>query len=1173
MSSDIGSNVRPGTFGEYGLTSRYTAETGTVFLSGVQALARLPIDQLRADRDAGLRTAAFISGYPGSPLGGYDGAVEAALRAEPDLPVTHRPAVNEELAAAAVMGAQLASTRPDRRYDGVVGIWYGKGPGVDRAGDAIRHGLYVGSDPAGGAVLLAGDDPNAKSSTIPSSSGGVLESMSIPVLYPADPAGALDLGRHAIALSRATGLWTALKITTDVADGTATVDLDPARIDPVVPLLDGEPYRHRPDGYLLPPNTVKIEREIFEIRIPLAIEYARLNDLNPVTVGPTDAWIGIVSAGITYREVREALHRLGLRTDAEVASAGIRLLHLQMPSPFDPEAITRFARGLTEIVVVEEKRPEIEGAIRDALYGGTHRPRVVGKREPDGTPLFAGHGALTADDVAAGLRRRLEECLGERLVPERVARELQLVPLEVARTPYFCSGCPHNRSARVPEGSPVGAGIGCHAMAAMMDPTRYGDVVGIGCMGSEGSQWIGMAPFVDTGHIFQNIGDGTFFHSGQLAIHAAVAAGVDITYKLLWNRAVAMTGGQEAAGGIPLERVAASLMAHGVSRIVITTDDPDRYSGATLPAGAEVWPRERLMEAQASLRETPGVTVLIHDQQCAAEARRGRKRGTVPTPNRRVVINHRICEGCGDCSDVSNCLSVQPIITPYGRKTTIDQASCNLDYSCLEGDCPAFVTITTSPKQRGKRTRRRTVPTPPDVGGLPDPIVAVDPGDVSIRIAGIGGTGVVTASQLIGTAAMFDGLEVRGLDQTGLSQKAGPVVSDVRITRGSPADSSRLGSGRADVIIAFDQLVAAGPRVLAAADPDRTAVVGSTTVVPTGGVVSHPDTAMPDPGTLTERIAASTRDGRRHWADVGHVTARLLGDTAAANVFVLGMAHQAGYLPMSAASIERAIELNGVAVEANLAAFRWGRIQIVDPDAVAAAAGANRRVRRVPRSDDAARAAARGIAAGDEELETLLAMLAADLTAWQSPRTAAMFLERVAAVAEREREVRPDSTRLTATFARGLHKLTAYKDEYEVARLMLDPDGMRAARELAEATGGRVSWNLHPPLLRSMGRTSKMAFGPRTVPMFGALAKMKWLRGHWFDPFGHSEVRRTERALPGEYVAAMSVVLEDLDDGNFERAVEVAGLPDLVRGYEDVKMRTVAEFRQRLERLLPRSGA
>ena len=1271
----------------YRLSGRYTDDRGTTFMTGLQALARLPIEQLRADRRAGLRTAAFISGYPGSPLGGYDAAVEAA-RSTTDLPIVHSAAVNEDQAATAIMGSQLATTRPDATHDGVVGLWYGKAPGVDRATDALRHAVFAGTDPHGGAVAIAGDDPAAKSSTIPSSSAGSMADLHIPVLYPGTPAEALDLGRHAIAMSRTTGLWTGLKIVADVADGAATVLLDPDRFDPVIPHLDGKPYRHRPDGYLLTPHTVDIEREIVEVRYELASAYAAANRLNDATVDPPDAWIAIVASGITYREVREALRRLGLGSDESVRDAGVRLVRMGMPIPFSAERARHFARGVTEIFVIEEKSPNIESLLKDSLYNQSHHPRIVGKTDEDDRPLLVSFGALTADELIEPLRGRLEARIGDRLVParpERVRIELPLaLPPEQSRSPYFCSGCPHNRSTEVPDGAVVGAGIGCHTMALFMDPERVGDIVSVTCMGQEGTQWIGMSPFVETQHIFQNLGDGTYFHSGQLAIAGAVASGTNITYKLLWNRAVAMTGGQDPAGQLEVPEVAAGLLADGVAKVLITTDDPTAYRSRALPSGVEVWHRDRLIEAQEMLAGIEGVTVLIHDQQCAAEARRARKRGTQPTPAKRVVINERICEGCGDCGAKSNCLSVQPVDTFFGRKTRIDQTSCNLDYSCLDGDCPSFMTVSEpgplrtavremlAPLRRQRLSRmakpspKRPVspfsmrtgnesgkqeaaqrgdirPEPPDE--LEDPVPLTDPDEVSVRMCGIGGTGVVTVNQVLGTAAMFDGFEVRGLDQIGLSQKAGTVVGDLRLKRiGGPA-TARLGSGQADVIVAFDLLVAASAAGLEVADPTRTMVVGSTSPTPTGAMVADPSIDMPATQVLLDRVAGVTVEGRRHWADVASLVTALCGSAVTANVFVVGMAVQAGALPIAPASVEAAIELNGVAVAQNIAAFRWGRAMICDPAMVTAtaehctaaaarhdAAGSRE---ADPHSADPRRAdsgepvgALRGHLASriDEMVDGLgsggstgdldglragLCRYVKELCVYQSDRLATQFLDAVERAANADRAAGDGSARLTATAAAGHFKLMAYKDEYEVARLMCDPQASTTARDLAASVGGTVSWNLHPPLLRALGRTAKIRFSTAWRPVFALLARGKRLRGRWCDPFGHTEIRRTERSLVGEYREALEAALTALErdagaarreaepageagaraarepvsirdceqeremngvaKGRFsssrtpyEQAVAIARLAELVRGYEDVKMATVATFRAEL---------
>jgi indolepyruvate ferredoxin oxidoreductase len=1144
----------------YRLSDRYRRDAGTVFMTGIQALARLPVEQLRVDRRNGLSTAAFAAGYPGSPLGGLDRAFADAAGQASDLPITLRPSVNEEYAATAVMGSQLATTRPDARYDGVLGLWYGKAPGVDRAGDALRHGAFAGSDPLGGAVALVGDDPNAKSSTLPSTSAGTLASMHIPVIYPGDPAEALDLGRHAIALSRASGLWVSLKIVADVADGSGTVSLDPHRIEPVIPTIDGEPYAHRPNGMLVTPFSLDIEKEIIETRLPLALEYAAANRLNHTTIDPADAWIGFVSSGITYRELREGLRRIGLDDDRDLESAGIRLLKLGMPIPFNVSTIRDFARGLERIVVVEEKTPNVESLLKDALYNASHHPTVIGRTDENERPLIPAAGALHADDIIPMLRTVLGERLGERLRPEQPVREK--IPLTVRRTPYFCSGCPHNRSTVVDDGTLVGAGIGCHTMILLGGEPRYGDIGGLTCMGNEGTQWIGMAPFVETRHMVQNLGDGTFFHSGQLAITAAIAAGVDITYKLLWNGTVAMTGGQDPTGRIEIERVCTQLLAQGVKRIIITSEDPARARARRLPPEVDTWDRRRLAEAQRELATVSGVTVLIHDQRCAAELRRDRKRGRVEPPRTRTVINHRICEGCGDCAVVSNCLSVQPLDTVFGRKTTIDQDSCNLDLSCMEGDCPAFISVTSPRRRRWRPTPRPVGPTrsrPEVPDGIPAPAArAAD--DVSVHITGIGGTGVVTVSQMIGTAAMLEGADVQGLDQIGLSQKAGPVVSDVRIAHGARAGSSRVGAGEADLLLAFDLLVASSWTGLEATDPSRTSVVGSLDLTPPGTKTAHPETEMPAAEHLLARIDAGTREEGRYWAEAAGACADLLGDTVGANIFVVGMAVQAGLLPVAPESIEHAIELNGVAIELNRAAFRWGRWQVANPARVDAARADTTPVPSPRPLPEPLAVRVTRLAADDEELSVAIGRFTAELVAYANTRLATSYLESLEAIDAAS----GFSRELLAETAAGLFKLLAYKDEYEVARLMLDTDGHSPVGDVA-APGDRVAWRLQPPLLRALGRRSKISVSTRWRPAIRLLAAAKRLRGTAFDPFGRAAIRRIERQLPDEYTAAILAVLAPQPDADrVAAALEIAAAADLVRGYEDLKLANVERFRSRV---------
>ncbi len=1159
----------------YQLADRYHETDGTAFLTGIQALARIPIEQLRRDRAAGLNTAAFLSGYPGSPLGGFDLEVARAVKLVPDLPIVLQPAVNEELGATSVMGSQLAAGRPDANRDGVVGFWYGKAPGLDRAGDALRHGVFAGASPFGGAVVLVGDDPASKSSTMPSSSDAALVDLHMPILYPGTMAECVELGLHAVAMSRSSGLWSAMKIVTPVADGSGTVEFPVLDTDPIMPTIDvnGEPWVCKPSAKFLGPRMLAVEREFREIRIPLAYRYGVENGLNRVSVDPADAWIGLVATGFTYYEMLDALRRLGLDGEEEIAAAGIRILQLRMPVPFDAHLVRTFARGLDEIVVVEEKNPTLEWLIKDALYGRGHHPEVVGKTHENGDVLMRSWGRLDADAMMPGLRARLSARIADRLLPEPPpVREKALIPLAVNRTPFFCSGCPHNWGTKAPDGAVVGAGTGCHGMTLLMDEDRVGETIGITAMGNEGAQWIGMAPFVETNHIFQNYGDGTYFHSGQLALQYCIGAGMNITFKILYNGTVAMTGGQDSTAPVAVPDLVTILLAHGVRKVAITAEDIDRYDDITLPDGVVVHDRDEIIAVQESLAAVPGVTVLIHDQFCAAELRRARKRGKLTMPTKHVVINHRICEGCGDCGDVSNCLSVQPVETPLGRKTAIDQASCNFDYSCLQGDCPAFMTVEID-TQRAQDDRGERPTAPTDI--VPDPIVDHPSDLVHLRLAGIGGTGVVTVAQILSTAAMFDGWHVRGLDQTGLSQKAGPVISDVTLSRGAHGSSNIVGDGEADLILGFDEMVAAGDAAIGSADPLRTVVIASTAVTPTGRMISHPDIPYPAPA-IADRFTDLTRSADNRFVDATSLATTLTGSAAQANVLLLGVAVQTGHVPVSIESIERAIELNGVAVEANQAAFDWGRRWAHDASAVEALVGRTRptppeRVMTVP---DLPRRLAEQVAAlrCSESLREVITMLAADLVGYQDARYAERFIDAVAMTARHELRVGVSPALLTETTARSLHKLMAYKDEYEVARLLLLPEGELAAKSVV-GDEARVSWHLHPPMLKALGMDSKLELGSWSKPAFVALRTGKRLRGTRFDLFGRTEMRRMEAALPGEFLAAMQTVHDGLTLDNLDLAVEIAGLPDGIRGYEDLKLRRVAEFREQLVDALDRYTA
>jgi indolepyruvate ferredoxin oxidoreductase len=1156
----------------FDLDAKYRVTDGGVLLTGVQALARVVFDQIRADRRQGLNTAAFVSGYPGSPLGGFDQTLQrtGALLAEHD--VHWVPGVNEDLAATAVWGSQQDNLAPLKDHDGVIGMWYGKAPGVDRCGDVFRHANLHGVGTNGGVICAAGDDPQSKSSTLPGASEAALYDAGMPILVPGTVQEVLDLGRHGYELSRYTGCWTGLKIVTAVADGLGSADVAPGRISPAYPELsfDGQPWHYQQLPTFFLPHTVELETELYERRHPAARAYAAENGLNVVEVDPGDAWLTIVASGRTYREVRQALAGLGLARDHEVRDAGIRLVRLGMIYPLEPGIVRAAARGVTEILVVEEKRSFVERFVREYLYDQPERPRVTGKRDERDAPLIPAGGELTADRLRPLLARRLEQRLATPLIvaeahPAAERTQLTIVPNATPRTAAFCSGCPHNRSTLPGAGSPVGGGVGCHAMVMWLDR----GAVSYNQMGGEGAQWIGRAPFADVPHFVQNVGDGTFFHSGSLAVRAAVSAGMTMTFKVLYNGVVAMTGGQDPAGQLDVPHLCQAMAAEGVARIIVVSDDPSRYRRAVLPAGTKVWGRDRLAEAERALAQVPGVTLIVYDQACAAELRRLRKRGKAPERTRRVVINEAVCEGCGDCGAKSSCLSVHPVDTDLGRKTQIDQASCNTDYSCLDGDCPSFVTVAAPPRAGA---RKRPAPElPADIPEPQRPATIPDTGGYGIVATGIGGTGVVTLNQVLATAAFLDGLGVTGLDQTGLSQKAGPVVSHLRLWTQDPDGSSAVGEESADLLLALDLLVATDPQHLVRASAGRTVTVASTSLVPTAGMVRDA-AAAPDLAALLGAVRERTRPGGLTTVDTVALATALFGDGVAANLIALGAAYQAGALPLRAASINRAIEVNGVAVERNQAAFRAGRMAVHDPGVLPA----SRRPGELRREPDPAQlAAARQLAAGrglpGGPAAERAVRLAAELAAYQDTRLAARYLDLVSAAAQAETTRAGAPGELTEAVAAGFFHLLAYKDEYEVARLHLLPEFDQA---LADAVGGGrdVRYLLHPPLLRALGMRQKIAFpAPVIRPAFRALRAMRHLRGTPADPFGYTRVRRTERRLATGYEAEVRATLAALSPASHAAAVELARLPLAIRGYEQIKLAAVERYEAELDRLRPLS--
>ena len=974
--SDPADHELPAQFAGYELADRFRLEDGRVFLSGVQAVARLPADQLRIDRRNGLNTAAFVSGYQGSPVGTLREEVSRAVRTVPDLPIVVRPGVNEELAATAVMGSQLADERPERKYDGVLGMWYGKAPGLDRACDAIRHAVFAGTSPRGGVVAVVGDDPAAKSSTLPSSSDATLVDLHMPIVFPGDVQEALDLARHSVALSRASGVWVGYKLVTAVADGTGTVDVHPDRVVPAIPTIevDGEPFVPRPSGRLLTPYSLEMEREFQEVRSVLARQYGVLNRLNQVTVGTEDDWLGIAASGHTYHELREALRLLGFTDDESLRRHGIRLMRLSMPVPLDDEQVRQFAHGLSEVLVVEEKNPTLEVLVRSALYTWDERPAVVGRHDEHGAQLIPGGGAIDADKLLAPLRSRLVRRIDEtRIAPLPARDEPTRIPLTVNRTPFYCSGCPHNISTRVPPGSLVGGGIGCHAMIALMDPDRVGDVAGLTAMGNEGAQWIGMSPFVDRSHIIQNLGDGTYFHSGSLAVRAAVAAGVNITFKLLYNGTVAMTGGQDPQGQM---------------------DVPERGPGAA-PRRRRAGDRHhrrpgRLSQRRVRAARRPRHRLGSHAVDRGAGGARRDQRGHRPRPRPGLR-----------CREAAR---PQPRQARQARLPRRDQRACVRrlrrlrrqeqlpvgaagddgvraqdthppDELQLRHDLPGGRLPIVRPRDRRwhEQARNRNCPARRSTrdfdpaAGLDEPTLVVPADEFVVRLSGIGGTGVVTVSQILGTAAMLAGRTVRGLDQTGLSQKAGPVVSDLRMSTTDTPTSNRANSAGVDCFLAFDLLVGASDTHRTGARRDRTIVIGSAAPTPTGAMVAQPTTPYPELDLLTGRLAEVSRRDANRFPNAAAITSGLFGDALTANMFLLGVAVQAGAIPVSAAAIERAIELNGVAVDRNVAGFRWGRRWCAVPNEVEQAAG----VVSHPQP---------------ETLDELIERLAADLTDYQSAR-------------------------------------------------------------------------------------------------------------------------------------------------------------------------------------------
>jgi len=1143
------------TLHDVSLDDKYDLTKERIYVSGSQAVIRMLLMQRERDRQAGLNTAGFVSGYRGSPLGGFDQQLWKARKELGERDVVFQPGLNEELAATACWGSQQTELLGEGKYDGVFALWYGKGPGVDRTGDVFRHANAAGSSKHGGVLALMGDDHTAESSTVANSSEFAFVDAMVPILNPAGVQELIDYGLYGYALSRFAGTWTAIKCVKDNIESTASVDVAMERLNIVLPDVE------MPEGGLNIRHEVNMlgqEQRLHDFKREAAAAFITANGLNRMVYsGGRNAKIGIITLGTSFLDVRQALDELGI--DEERANTiGLRLFKVAAPWPFDYQHMAQFVQGLDMVIVVEEKRSLVEVQLRENLYGTANQPIIIGKKDERDERLFSPMGSLDINHIAITIGERILKHIGHsEEIAARVSKLRQFQAMladtqDVAlRRPHFCSGCPHNTSTTLPEGSIAGGGIGCHFMALWMER----GTIGFTAMGGEGAQFIGQAPFTKREHFFQNLGDGTYNHSGSLALRAAVAAGLNVTYKILYNDAVAMTGGQPHEGGLTVDMIAAQVRAEGVKRIAVVSDEPEKYEGKiSFPAGSTIHHRDDLDQVQRELREEKGVTVLLYDQTCAAEKRRRRKRGTFPDPDKRVIINELVCEGCGDCGVKSNCVSVQPVETEFGRKRTIDQSSCNKDFSCVNGFCPSFVTVHGGKLKKVKGATNGSDP----LEGVPTArIMPLGEGGWAGVVDGIGGTGVVTIGAILGMAAHMEGKGAGIIDMAGLAQKGGAVFSHLKIAK-TPADvhSIRVPAGKADLVLGCDLVVSGARKVLAAVRHDHTLFVANTAEVMPGDFARSADFSLPVE-RLKKAVREAAGEGHAHFFDATRTATVLLGNSIGANMFMLGMAYQLGGIPVSDEAIEKAIHLNGQAVSMNIAAFRWGRRAAHDPE----------HVRKLVA--DAAPAAGREIATG---LEDIIARRVEFLTDYQDATYAERYRQRIEQLRQAEDRAVPGSTRVTEHAARNLFKLMAIKDEYEVARLYTD-GSFKKQLEGAFESYESLEFHLAPPLLAKRdheGHLKKARYGQWMMRAFGVLARFRKLRGTALDPFGHTAERKMERRLLAEYEADLNLIERELSASRLDAAAALAAVPELIRGYGHVKEAHVERAQAERARLLER---